>query len=442
MLSALFLFLLPSFDPAPAAPQGEAESLALPTWPSWRGPNQTGAADAEPPTHWSEEKNIAWKVPLPGHGKSTPILAAGRIYLQAAVEAGAASPEELAARPELADQFTVPPTDKYVFLVFALDEASGELLWETAVTERLPIGGNHDTNGFASFSPVTDGERVYASFGSQGVYALDAASGAVLWSYELGPQRTRRGWGEAGSPALHGNTLLVLADQEDQSRLHALDTKTGKPRWIVERDEPSTWTTPLIVPREDTTYAIINGSTAVRAYDLKNGAVVWHCTGQTLNAIPSVVAADGIAVSMSGFRGTAAMAFDLDGRGDLMGTEAVLWEHDRGTPYVPSPLLTEGRVYFLGGNAGRLSCIELATGELLLDRERLDLGSVYASPIAAGGRIFVTGRDGTTVVLRHEDELEVLATNTLDDPIDASPVASGSRLYLRSDHHLYAIEEN
>lgn len=413
-------------------------------WPNWRGPLGCGRAapEADPPIRWSEEENVAWKTPLPGHGKSTPIVHDGHIFLLAAVPTREATEEELAARPQLEDQYTEAPDHWVVFLALALSLETGEVLWETELAERLPVTGTHDTNGYASFSPVTDGEGVFFFLGSYGVHALEAESGEPRWSYELGTQRTRRGWGEGGSPALAGEGLIVVADQEENSRILCLDKATGKVRWERERDEISTWTTPLLVDSGGSSQVVVNGTRAVRSYDPDDGELLWWSTGQTVNAIPTPVTAGGLVVCTSGYRGQTCKALVLAGRGDLDAAEGgVLWSHDKGTPYVSSPLLVDDRVYMLAANSGRLSCVELATGKVLVDRQHLGLGNVYASPMEAAGRIYVVGRDGTTVVLRHGEELEVLATNNLDDPIDATPVAIGRRLLLRSDRNLYALEE-
>ena len=433
-LSILAVLLLAH---GPAPPQA-AESH----WPTWRGPLGTGEAPgADPPTSFGEDSNLRWKTALPGHGKSTPIVHGDRIYLLASVPGREATAEELAERTVHEGLLTEVPDRWYRFLALALDRADGAILWERVVTERLPVTGVHETNGYASFSPVTDGERLYLSLGSYGVHALELDGGETVWTYELGPQVTRKGWGEAGSPALAGDSLVVVADQEGPSRIHVLDKHTGELRWASDRDEPSTWTTPVIVEAAGATQVVVNGTTAVRSYDLASGEVLWHCDGQTVNAIPTPVTDGEVVVCASGYRGSACLALALDARGDLREREgAIRWSHSDGTPYVPSPLLVDGRLYMLAGNSGRLSCLDVATGELLLDRHRLDLSNAYASPIAAGGRIYVVARDGTTLVLRHGEALEVLATNTLDEPIDASPVAVGPTLYLRSRTSLYAFE--
>lgn len=412
-------------------------------WPRWRGPLSTGAApDANPPVHWSAETNVKWKAALPGHGKSTPIVLGDRIYLLAAEATRKASEKELSERTLVAGGRESPPDEWMRFWVLALDRADGHVVWQKAVTERLPVATTHQTNGYASSSPVTDGQGLYVNFGSYGVYALDPASGEVRWSYELGPQKMRNGFGEGSSPALWKDTLVVAADQEEHSRIVALDARTGKLRWETPRDEVSTWTTPLVVEVGGKAQVILNGTGAVRGYDLATGEELWHCDGQTANAIPTPVTDGEILVATSGFRGTACYALSLTGRGDLKKAEdAIFWTHEGGTPYVPSPVLVDGKVYFLSGNKGLLSCLDLATGEQLVDRERLELTDVYASPLAAGGRLYVTDRAGTTVVLRHGDDLEVLATNELGEPVDATPVAVGKTLYLRSDTSLFAIEE-
>ncbi|MEM9800055.1 MAG: PQQ-binding-like beta-propeller repeat protein, partial [Planctomycetota bacterium] len=420
--------------PPQDTPEGE--------WRSWRGPLGSGAALADPPIEWDAETNVAWTAALPGEGKSTPIVLGNSVFVLAAVPAREATPEELAERTTTEGLRTEAPDHFIAFLALAFDRKTGEALWESVLAERLPVTGNHSTNGYASFSPVTDGETLYAALGSYGVHAIDPKSGDVKWSHELGPQITRRGWGEAGSPAVHGDTLVVVADQEEASYIVALDVDDGTVRWRADRDEPSTWTTPVIVDAGGATQVLVNGTTAARSYDLASGEVLWSCGGQTVNAIPTPVTDGKMALFTSGYRGQACFAFDLSRRGDLASVEGgIAWQHSDGTPYVPSPVLVDGRVYMLSGLSGMLTCLDLASGELLLDRERLDLGKVYASPIAAAGRIYVIDRDGTAVVLQHTpgEPPKVLARNELGDPIDATPVAVGEALFVRSDSTLYAI---
>lgn len=412
-------------------------------WPDWRGPNGDGSAEpsADPPLRWSREENVAWHVELPGDGKSTPIVWGERIFVLAAVPGERASEETLAARTLFEGQLTEAPEQLYAFHALAFDRRDGKLLWDTVLTQRLPVAGIHPTNGYASSSPVTDGDGLWISLGSYGVHALDAKTGALRWSHELGPQEMRRGWGEASSPALVGDTLIVVADQEGPSRILGLDKRTGEPVWTRERDEVSTWNTPCIVRTGELTQVIVNGTVAARSYDAATGELLWECAGQTVNAIPTPVSDGRTVVVTSGYQGSNCLALDLAARGDLAETPAVRWSHRGGTPYVPSPVLVGRRLYFTSGNSPLLTCLDYDTGKVLLDRERLELGNLYASPLAAAGRLYLVDREGTTLVLRHGEELEVLARNELGETIDASPVAIGDTLYLRSTTALWALRE-
>jgi outer membrane protein assembly factor BamB len=287
---------------------------------------------------------------------------------------------------------------------------------------------------------MTDGEALYVSFGSFGVYCYDL-DGKLRWQRDLGRMETRYGWGEASTPVVHGGTVMVNWDHEGQSFLVALDARTGRDRWRSERDEPSSWATPLIVEHGGGTQVIVNGTNRIRSYDLATGKVLWECGGMTLNAIPSPVVEDGKVYCVSGYRGSAAVAIPLDAKGDLTGSDKVAWRLDRGTPYVPSPLLVGGRLYYTQRNDPLLSCVDITTGKVLLDRARLpQLATLYASPVCAGDRIYITDREGTTLVIRRADEVEVLAVNKLEDTTDASPAVVGKQMFLRGHHALYCIE--
>ncbi len=409
-------------------------------WHQWRGPLATGEAPrANPPVHWNAQTNIKWKTLLPGEGSATPIVWGDQIFILAAIKT-----ERMTDTPAEADETakTTPPSNYYRFVVLSIDRKTGRIRWQQVATEEVPREGQHFTNTYASASPITDGKRLYVSFGSRGIYCYDL-DGELLWKQNLGTMRTRYGWGEAVTPALYQDTLIVNWDHEDQSFIVALDAATGETRWKADRDEPTSWATPLIVPRQNQTQVIVNGTNRVRSYDLTNGEVIWECGGQTINAIPSPVLFEDTAIVMSGYRGAAAFAIPLEARGDITGTSTVRWSHGRHTPYVPSPLLVGERLYFTAANNGILSCLNLRDGATLFGPERLSaVANVYASPLAASGRIYITGRDGTTLVLKQSDKLEELATNRLDDPIDASPVAVGNQLFLRSNRYLYCIEEN
>ncbi len=412
-------------------------------WPGWRGPDANGVApiSADPPTTWDEKTNIKWKIALPGRGSATPAVWGDKVFVLTAVETDReAKPAEL---PKLDPKFetrTTRPTKFFAFKVLCFDLATGKEKWAVTATEAVPHEGHHETHSYAAGSPAVDAERVYASFGSFGTFAFDH-SGKEVWRREFGRLNTRLGWGEAVTPVLFKDTLLLNLDQEADSKLVALDAATGKNKWETARDEKSTWSTPRVVEHGNKTLVLANGTTRARGYDLSDGKELWAVGGMTVNAIPSPVTADGVAYFVSGYRGAAAVAVPLDSKGDLCANGQGNWRYGKGTPYVPSPVLFDGRLYFTQGNAPALTVLDAKTGKALVEAEKLPkLTSLYASPLVAAGRLYVVGRDGTTVVLSATAKPEVLATNKLDDTLDASPVAVGKTLLLRGFKHLYAVE--
>jgi outer membrane protein assembly factor BamB len=412
--------------------------IASHSWPQWRGPLANGVAPhADPPVEWDEQTSIRWKVEIPGAGHATPIVWGKRIFLQTAVPTDRVAEEP--PRPA-EDAKTTPPANFYQFVVLCLDRGTGDTLWSRIACEAVPHEGRHDTNSYASASPMTDGERLFVSFGSHGLFCFDL-DGEQLWERDLGETRTRFGWGEAITPVVHGDSVIVNWDHEDDSFIVSLDAASGDDRWRRARDEPTTWSTPLIVEHGDRTQVIVNATNRVRSYDLDTGELLWQCGGQTVNAIPSPVVLGETVFCMSGYRGSALFALPLSAAGDVTGGEDIIWRREGGTPYVPSPLLYGERLYFTQGNTGGLTCLDARTGEVVFGPVRLPgISSLYGSPVGAAGRVYVVSRDGTAVVFNHADEFEVLAMNELDEEFDASPVAVGGQLLLRGERHLYCIE--
>ena len=406
-----------------------------PWWPWWRGPLGNGVSpDGDPPVHWSEKRNVRFKVALDGDGLATPIVWGDRIYVLSArsLEAGGG------ARPA-ADTAGVP-LPRQRFLVTAYDRRDGSLEWQRVAVERFPHGSHHLESGWATASPVTDGERLYAHFGSAGTFAY-TLEGELVWKVDLGDMSTRLGYGEGSSPALWGDTLVVNWDHEGDSFVAALDKRTGTERWRKERPgEPTSWSTPLICEHEGRVQVIVAASVRTRSYDLRTGEVLWSVSGLGLNVIPTPTYDAGILYLASGKRDSPRMlAVDLRGaRGDLDGGSAVRWTRGRDTPYVSTPLLYRGQLYFFRHVSGFLTSVDPATGALHFT-ERAGLGNVFASPVAAAGRIYLLGRDGKALVLAPGPRLEILSENQLDDGFDASPVIVGGDLYLRGRRFLYAL---
>ena len=425
-------------------------------WPAWRGPRHTGVAiEASPPTRWSETENIRWKVKLPGSGSSTPIVWADQVFIQTAIPVGepVKKPAEAAGPPAEPGPpggggrrrgggggfRGEPPTQAHQFVLMSLDRETGKTNWQQVCREELPHEGHHRDHGFSSSSPVTDGEHVIAYFGSRGVHCF-TMQGKLVWEKDLGRMTTKNSFGEGSSPALHRDTLVINWDHEGEDFIVALNKNTGKELWRQAREEDTSWSTPLIVPRGAGMQVITAATRKVISYDLDSGEVLWEGDGLTANAIPSPVADKEKVYLTSGFRGSEMMAVRLDSKGDITGSESIVWSHDKNTPYVPSPLLYDDRLYFFSGNQAILSCFDTKSGTPVYGPSRIEnLESVYASPVGAEGHVYLVGRSGAAVVIKHGDKLDVVATNRLDERIDASPAIVGDTILLRGQEHLYCV---
>ncbi len=408
-------------------------------WPQWRGPLATGVApNGDPPTDWSEEKNIRWKTELPGLGHSTPIVWGDRIFLTAAEPFGEAGEPKYSDAPGAHDN--LPVTHQHRFIVLAVNRRDGKIAWQRAVHEALPHEGGHYTGSLASASPVTDGEHVFFFFGSYGLYCFDLA-GKLVWKKDLGRMNSKHGHGEGASPALYGDTLIVNWDHEDRSFVVAFDKNTGEQRWKVNRDEVTSWASPIVVEQDGKPLVVISGTNRVRGYDLATGDVIWQCGGMSSNIVASPVSADGIVYTGSSYEKRVMLAIRLDGaKGDITDSRQVVWTRNHRTPYVPSPLLMGERLYFLGHYQGILTRLIAKTGEEGDGPFRLSgITNVYASPVGAAGRVYITDLDGTTLVLSDTEIPRVLAVNRLDEGIAASAAIVGKEIFLRGRKHLYCI---
>lgn len=458
----------------------------LQNWHQFRGPHGTGVAPTgNPPVEWSATKNIKWKVAIPGGGSASPIVWGDRIFIVTAIKTDrtadgaeattstaktaitpvAYSPEQLLAQRDGnrrgegerrgggrgrggpggggGNRFgIVPPANYYKFVVLSIDRNTGETIWQRTAAEVVPHEGHHQSSSFAAASPVTDGQNLYVSFGSRGVYCYDL-NGNPRWQRHFGQMQTSNSFGEGASPALHGDTLVINWDHEGDSFIAALDARTGDTKWQKPRDEETTWATPLIVAGAGRTQVVTSGSNRIRSYDLADGELLWECGGLGSNPIATPIATDRLVICMTGHQGAAGIAVPLDAEGDITRTDQVAWQVED-TPYIASPVLYGGLLYFTKGRNAILSCVDAQTGEYVFDNERLpDMETLYSSLVGAAGRIYISSREGTTVVVKHGREPEVLATNTLgDEIIDATPAIVGNELILRGEEHLYSISED
>jgi len=413
-------------------------------WPRWRGPNADGSSKtANPPTTWSEQRNIKWKIEIPGRGSSTPIVWEDNVFILTAIkterEREAGKKRAKISLGSLIGAGVRPAQTHYhQFVVLCYDRKTGEEKWRTVATEAVPHEPGHKTNSFASYSPVTNGKRLFVSFGSHGVYCFDM-QGKKVWGKDLGTMETQMGYGEGSSPALHDDTLIVPFDHEKQSFYAALDTSTGEQKWRVDRDEASTWSTPTIVPHKGGHQVIASG-VVVRSYDLETGSQIWQCGGQAFSPIPCPIVKDGVTYCMTGFLGNAIYAISLDAKGDVSDTDAVLWKRNDAAPYVASAVLYEDQLYYTKSLGNILTSVKASSGETVFEKQRIPgVRSLYASPVAASNRIYFTGRGGATVVLKHGNSFEVLATNRLDDTFDGSPAIVDDEMFLRGEKYLYCI---
>ena len=424
-------------------PAQSPNAAQLKNWHQWRGPDASGVSrSANPPTEWSEEKNILWKSAIDGNGSSTPIIWEDRVFLLTAINTGIVDPTlpKPEDQPKRVFGITFPNTE-YQFVVLCLDRMTGKELWRQAAAQRVPHEGHHGDNNFASGSPTTDGERLYCWFGSAGLYCYDL-DGTKLWQRDLGKAHMGASLGEGCSPVVHDGKIVIVRDQSRQSTIEVLEAKTGKTLWKKNREEPNSWATPIVLKHSGRTQVITAASKMIRSYDLDSGDIIWQCSGLTGNVTPCPVIEGDTVVCMSGYQGYSVMAVPLSATGDISGSDAILWKGNQGTPYVPSPVLYDGLLFFNQSNQAIWTCLDSRTGETVLERTRLpNVSNIYASPVAAAGRMYVTGRSGTTLVLKRSRTLEVIATNRLAERVSSSPALAGNQLFIRGNKSVYCIAE-
>ncbi len=421
-------------------------------WPQFRGAEARGIADDGNglPVTWSTTENIEWKTDIPGRGWSSPVVWGNNVFLTSAV-----SLEELeTSAPEKGlynGRQQVKLESVFQWHVYCLDLETGAIKWNKKVHEGVPERATHIKNSFASETPVTDGERVYAYFGNLGLYTLDF-EGDLVWSKKIDAQNTRNGWGTAASPVLHANRLYIVNDNHEDSYLLALDTKTGEEVWRVSRDEKTNWATPYIWESGDRTEIVTPGSGLVRSYDL-DGKLLWTFSGMSSITIATPYESKGLLYISSGYfqdRKRPLYAIRPGATGDITlkegetANEFIAWSAPSGAPYNPSTIVYNDRLYVLY-DRGFFASYDAKSGAPIIERQRLPRSKHFTtSPWAYDGKIFCLDEDGRTLVLKAGEELEILHINELaeEDMGMATPALVGDRLLLRTAARLYSIRND
>ena len=422
-----------------------SQTVSAGNWPQWRGPDGSGISTEKGlPSEWSPTKNIKWKTPIDGRSHSSPIVWGKMIFLTTAIE-GAEVPGAKAAKHMLGDKEFVHPDSigankKHTFKVIALDRDSGKIAWQATAWEGTPYDDRHRKSSYAASTPATDGKMVYAFFGTEGLYAYDF-KGNLAWKAQIGNIATL-GMGAATSPILFDNLVIVQADEDngEASFIVALDKKTGKEVWKASRKGVQvSWSTPLLVKTASRTELIASGTEFVIAYDPATGKELWRHKGVESNAIPSPVANNEMVYLVAGFPAKIAMAIRLGQNGDLTGTQNVPWKYEKGTAYVPSPILY-GDYLYLTTDRGILTALDAKTGEVKYEGGRIPIPATFtASPVAFEGKILMTSEDGDTFIIKAGPKHEIIGTNSVGEAVYASPAIADGRIFIRGEKNLYCI---
>lgn len=419
-------------------------ALAAENWPQWRGPGGQGISrETKLPAAWTPEKNIAWKVEVPGRGHSAPVVWNDRVFITTAVEGEPVPGAKAVAHSESGKPFLHPDSvgadRRHTYKVLSYDGRTGKLLWEQTAWQGVPFDNRHRKSSFASPSVATDGALVFAYFGSEGVFAYDV-NGTPACKASVGKVKTL-GLGAASSPVIHEGLVILQCDDDEgkDSAIVALEAKTGRERWKAKRPVQVSWSTPVLVSTGARTELVTNGAEWIIAYDPATGNELWRTKGVESNAIHTPVVGDGVVIVSAGFPAKKTIAIKPGGSGNVTGTAQILWTYEKGTAYVVSPILYEGLLYLVN-DRGVITALDARTGDVKYEGGRVPVpASFMGSPIAADGRILMTSEDGDTFVIKAGPQHEVIATNSVGEPVYTTPAISNGRIYIRGEKHLFAI---
>jgi outer membrane protein assembly factor BamB len=422
------------------------DALGFSNWPQWRGPDGDGvSSEKKAPTEWNTTKNFKWKTSIPGRGHSSPIVWGNRVFLTTDIEGeevtGAKAVQHVLGGQVFVHPDSVGANRKHTFKVLCIDRDSGKILWEQTAYSGTVYDDRHRKGSYAAPTPATDGANVYAWFGGEGegLYCYDF-KGKLLWKTPVG-KIANVGMGPGTSPVIYENMVILQCDEDEgkSSFIVALDKKTGKEVWKTSRKVQASWSTPLIVKTAQRAELITSGNELIISYDPKTGKELWQAQGHGSNAIPSPLAGHGMVFVYAGFPIKKTLAIKLGGSGNVTGSPNIVWQYDKGTAYVPSSILYSDYLYLMT-DRGIITCLDAKTGKIVYEGGRIPIpASFTASPIAFDGKILMTSEDGDTYVIKAGPRHEVLATNSVGEPVYASPAISDGMIFIRGEKNLYCL---
>lgn len=416
-------------------------------WPSFRGPGATGVLDTPRgvPISWdvAANRNIAWRTEIPGLGHSSPIVWGDRVFVTTALSS---DPKAVFQYPLAGQLDTRTDLAKQQFKIYCLDRHTGKILWEKVAAERAPAVARHPHNSYASSTPATDGKRVVAFFGSEGLYAFDL-EGKMLWQQDVGPldqgafDVPEYKWGSASSPIIYKDLVIVQCDQQKGSFVAAFDAVTGKPRWRTQRDAIPSWATPTVYEGDKRAELVTNGAEYFRGYDPATGAELWKIKGTSMISVPTPFAAHGLIYLASGYyRFIQPIVALKPGATGEVAAERVAWRTEKGAPYLPTPIVY-GDYFYSFNHRGILTVYNAATGERIYEQRLGDGGAFASSPVATGGRLYAASEDGDVYVVKAGPTFELLAVNKMNEVVMATPALSNGMLIVRGLNHVFGIAE-
>jgi outer membrane protein assembly factor BamB len=418
-------------------------------WPSFRGPNGSGIGDGEPPATWDIAKgsNVVWTAAIEGLANSSPVIWGEHVFVTTAVSS---APSPKFETDPTWGYGTVDGTEPWTWKVLCLDKRTGKRLWEKTARTGIPKQKRHTESTQANCTPVTDGHYVVAMFGSEGLFCY-TTEGDLAWKGDFGLLRSgphdmpSLEWGFSSSPIIHQGKVIVQCDVLENPFIAVLDLKNGKELLRIKRDDFPTWSTPTVVEFGGRAQLICNGFKHIGSYDLEDGTEIWRLAGRGDIPVPRPIAWEGLIFVTSDHSGRGLYAIDAAAHGDLATdgkrTTGLVWWNSRLGSYLPTPLVYDGNLY-LPDESGLISVFDAKTGQVHYSQQRWIEGEgarYYASPVAAGGKIYQPSIPGIVHVLRAGKKFELLASNNLGESCYATSAISEGRLFIRTRSHLFCV---